>query len=70
MAGRSSVRLILGTIPIFVLAGLIEGFFTPLSIQPVWKYLFSVVAAIIMAFYFWFFIKKGIGTEAREDKRI
>lgn len=68
-AGRASVKLIIGTIPIFVAAGLIEGFFTPLPIQPVWKYLFSLFAAIVMIFYFWFFIKRGFRKGCFEEKK-
>ena len=31
-----AVEVVLGTMPFFVLAGLIEGFFTPAGFGPVW----------------------------------
>jgi uncharacterized membrane protein SpoIIM required for sporulation len=52
--GKSAIKLIGGTIPIFIVAGLIEGFFTPLPIQPGWKYLFSIVITVLTVFYFVF----------------
>lgn len=69
-AGRSAIKLILGTIPIFVIAGLIEGFFTPLPILPVWKYLFSIFITIVMAFYFWFFIRRSMRSEKSETRTL
>lgn len=47
-AAHDAVRLLLGTIPVFVVAGLVEAFFTPLTIQPWIKLL--VAASLGMAF--------------------
>lgn len=49
--GKSALRLLLGTIPLFVLAGLTEGYFTPLPINPLWKYLVSVIWLLLLLFY-------------------
>lgn len=43
-----AVRVVLGSLPLFVLAGLVEGFFTPSAVDPVWKLL--VGAALTGAF--------------------
>ncbi len=40
----AAVEIVLGTIPFFVLAGLIEGFFTPAGFGPVWAGAVGVVA--------------------------
>ena len=49
--GKSALRLLVGTIPLFILAGLTEGYFTPLPINPLWKYLVAVVWFIALLFY-------------------
>lgn len=49
--GKSALRLLVGTIPLFILAGLTEGYFTPLPINPLWKYLVAVVWLIALLFY-------------------
>ena len=40
----------MGTIPLFVLAGITEGYFTPLPINPLWKYTVSLLwlAALLL----------------------
>ena len=51
--GKNALSLLLGTMPLFVLAGLTEGYFTPLPIDPLWKYAVSVVwFAILLAYIF------------------
>lgn len=49
--GKSALRLLVGTIPLFILAGLTEGYFTPLPISPLWKYLGAAVWFIVLLFY-------------------
>ncbi|MBP7174929.1 MAG: stage II sporulation protein M [Thermoclostridium sp.] len=49
--GKTALRLLIGTIPLFVLAGLTEGYFTPLPIHPLWKYIVSVVWLLVLLFY-------------------
>lgn len=49
--GKKALFLLLGTIPLFVLAGLTEGYFTPLPIDPLWKYIVSVVWLFILLIY-------------------
>jgi len=48
--GKEALFLLLGTIPLFVLAGITEGYFTPLPINPLWKYAVSLLwlAALIL----------------------
>ncbi|HKY03432.1 MAG TPA: hypothetical protein VJQ56_01015, partial [Blastocatellia bacterium] len=47
-----AIKLILGTIPMLIVAGLIEGFISPAHISPAYKYAVSIVSAIVLATYF------------------
>jgi uncharacterized membrane protein SpoIIM required for sporulation len=53
-AGTEAVRLLLGTIPILIIAGTIEGFISPSSLAPRWK--FALAAAIALIFFFYLFL--------------
>ncbi|WP_169713519.1 stage II sporulation protein M [Paludifilum halophilum] len=49
--GRVTVRLILGVIPMFIIAGLIEGFITPAP-WPDWtKYLVALITLVLLVLY-------------------
>lgn len=50
--GLLAIKLILGTIPMLVIAGLIEGFISPAHIPPVYKLSISAFSALLMAMYF------------------
>jgi uncharacterized membrane protein SpoIIM required for sporulation len=50
--GLLAVKLIMGCIPMLVVAGLIEGFVSPEHISPIYKYSISIVSAIVLAAYF------------------
>ncbi|MEQ8224184.1 MAG: stage II sporulation protein M [Candidatus Eremiobacterota bacterium] len=50
--GRKAIRLILGVIPMFIIAGIIEGFITPLDISPYIKLIFSVFTGLLLILYF------------------
>lgn len=50
-AAKRSVRLMLGVIFLLILAGLIEGFFTPSRLEPPIKYGFAVLMALGLATY-------------------
>jgi uncharacterized membrane protein SpoIIM required for sporulation len=52
-AGRLSIRLLLGIVPILVVAGLIEGFISPTATAPGLKFLFSAVVLLVFAAYLW-----------------
>jgi len=51
VAGREAVRLVVGAIPMFVAAGLIEGFITPVRMPPVVKLLFACLTAALLMLY-------------------
>lgn len=57
--GRIGIRLVLGTIPLFVIAGLIEGFITPLPLSPVIKLTFAAFTLFLLAVYLSLGIFKG-----------
>jgi uncharacterized membrane protein SpoIIM required for sporulation len=50
-AGAKSVRLILGTIPLLLIAGLVEGFVSPTSLPPVMKFLLAGALGTLMVLY-------------------
>jgi uncharacterized membrane protein SpoIIM required for sporulation len=51
-AGSRSVRLVLGTIPMLLIAGVIEGFVSPSNLHPATKFLLSGSLGTLMVLYF------------------
>jgi uncharacterized membrane protein SpoIIM required for sporulation len=49
---KKAVSLVMGVVLMLVVAGIIEGFFTPLAISENVKLAFAAVTAIILAIYF------------------
>ena len=47
----TALGLVLGTLPMFVLAGLIEGFLRQSSLPPSWRLVFAGVTAVLWALY-------------------
>jgi len=52
--GKESIRMILGTIPIFIIAGLIEGFITPMNISEATKLVFSLFTLLLLVLYLYY----------------
>src|SRR5262249_8430168 len=50
-AGAKSVRLVLGTIPLLLIAGLVEGFVSPTKIAPGMKFLLSAALGTLLVLY-------------------
>lgn len=50
--GRLAIKLILGCIPMLLIAGLIEGFISPAHIPAAYKFSISAMSAVIMSMYF------------------
>lgn len=50
-AGRRAVRLLLGTIPLLIIAGTIEGFFSPTHVSPALKFTLAVLLAMASTTY-------------------
>jgi uncharacterized membrane protein SpoIIM required for sporulation len=50
-ASPAAVRIVLGAIPLLVIAGLIEGFLTPAPIDPLLKLAFGVLAGLLLVAY-------------------
>lgn len=50
-ASPGAVRLVLGALPLFVIAGIIEGFFTPSPVDPALKLAFGVLMMLALAAY-------------------
>ncbi len=51
LRGRDSIQLIVGCIPLLVLAGLIEGFISPAPISPMIKYSVAIATGIALYTY-------------------
>jgi uncharacterized membrane protein SpoIIM required for sporulation len=54
IAGSEAVKIELGTIPMLIVAGLVEGFFSPLAVHPSLK--FALGAALFVALLAWVFV--------------
>ena len=50
--GRLAIQLILGCIPMLLIAGMIEGFISPAHIPPAFKFSVSAMSALLMVMYF------------------
>ena len=50
--GLLAIKLILGCIPMLVIAGLIEGFLSPAHVSPFYKVTVSAVSAVFLVVYF------------------
>jgi uncharacterized membrane protein SpoIIM required for sporulation len=50
--GRLAIKLVLGCIPMLLMAGLIEGFISPAHIPPSFKFSVSALSAVVMVIYF------------------
>ena len=62
-----SAQLLLGTIPLFIIAGIIEGYITPASISLEAKYAFSIFTLFALIFYITFF---GIRLKKKDKSTI
>lgn len=50
-AGRDAVGLFLGVLPLLVIAGVIEGFVSPTSVEPWMKFLIGGALFVLLVFY-------------------
>lgn len=51
---KTAIQLVMGTIPIFVIAGIIEGYFTPAPIAPMIKLYFAGGTFVLLSLYLFF----------------
>jgi uncharacterized membrane protein SpoIIM required for sporulation len=51
VAGAKSVRLVLGMLPILVLAGIVEGFISPSDLNPALKFSLAGALAVLLVIY-------------------
>jgi uncharacterized membrane protein SpoIIM required for sporulation len=58
-AGGEGVRLLMGTVPILVVAGLIEGFISPSALGWQWKFALAGSVAVIFFSYLFFCARGG-----------
>ncbi len=68
-AGGEAVRLLMGTVPILIVAGSIEGFISPSSLP--WQWKFSLAAAVAVIFFsYLFFCARGGDAQLRENSEM
>jgi uncharacterized membrane protein SpoIIM required for sporulation len=60
--GKVAVKLVLGTIPMFIIAGLIEGFITPSALSGSLKMMVAFVSMVVFFFYLYYGNIRGAGT--------
>ena len=58
-AGGEAVRLLIGTVPILIIAGLIEGFISPSALAWQWKFTLAGAVAVIFFSYLFFCARGG-----------
>ncbi|SDO90050.1 Uncharacterized membrane protein SpoIIM, required for sporulation [Paenibacillus sp. yr247] len=57
-SAKESAQLLIGTIPLFIIAGIIEGYITPSTLSLEVKYLIAGVTLFILALYYGYGISK------------
>jgi uncharacterized membrane protein SpoIIM required for sporulation len=57
-SAKESAQLLIGTIPLFIIAGIIEGYITPSALSLEVKYLIAGVTLLILALYYGYGISK------------
>lgn len=50
--GMLAIKLIMGCVPMLLVAGLIEGFVSPAHISPYYKFAISAISAVVLVAYF------------------
>ena len=50
--GLLAIKLIMGCVPMLLIAGLIEGFVSPAHISPYYKFAIAAISAVVMVAYF------------------
>ena len=50
--GMLAIKLIMGCVPMLLIAGLIEGFVSPAHISPYYKFAIAAISAVVLAAYF------------------
>jgi len=63
-----AVRLVLGAIPLFVVAGIIEGFLTPSQVDPVLKLAFGLLMTALLLVYLGFAGRSGDAIARARDR--
>jgi uncharacterized membrane protein SpoIIM required for sporulation len=64
-AGTDAIRLLVGIIPMLIIAGTIEGFVSPSGISPAWK--FTLAGAIATIFFLYLFAPVRNGKNLRRQ---
>ncbi len=68
LAAADAVKMTLGTIPLFIFAGMIEGMFSHLDTTAAFRYTFAVINGI--AWYLYLFLPRGRFYDLGERKRL
>jgi uncharacterized membrane protein SpoIIM required for sporulation len=66
--GGQAVRLVLGTIPLLIVAGIVEGFISPTDLAPKFKYMLAAVLFTALVLYLGLGGRKPATAAATSDK--
>jgi uncharacterized membrane protein SpoIIM required for sporulation len=69
-SAKESAQLLLGTIPLFVIAGIIEGYITPSTFSLEAKYIVAGATLLLFAVYYTYGSRKGKLLTSSIPKRI
>ncbi|MBP1966895.1 stage II sporulation protein M [Paenibacillus aceris] len=57
-SAKESAQLLIGTIPLFIIAGIIEGYITPSTLSLEMKYIIAGITLLLLALYYIYGIRK------------
>jgi hypothetical protein len=69
-AGAEAVRLLLGTVPMLVVAGIIEAFISPTDLAVSWKFSMATALFILLVVYLFRPIPDDIPPEQSVERKI
>jgi uncharacterized membrane protein SpoIIM required for sporulation len=67
-SGAEAVRLLMGVVPVLIIAGLIEGFISPSALG--WQWKFALAGSIAVIFYSYLFFCARSGDQLKTDHRV
>lgn len=66
-SAKESAQLLIGTIPLFIIAGIIEGYITPSTLSLEMKYLIAGVTLLLLAIYYIYGIRRKTNTNFNDQ---
>jgi uncharacterized membrane protein SpoIIM required for sporulation len=72
ISALSALRILLGTVPLFIIAGMLESFVTRYTEMPTWLKIFIIVGSLLFILFMWVWYpyaynKKNLGAITKDD---